>query len=368
MNRSAVSCDIESFDNGQIDALQAVTVLSAILSVFGSGFIVATYFLPQPTPSISLKIIVSLSVADLVSSFVFIIDGVSRAAEPDECGGPDSALCILCAAAAQFFGLATVLWTGCLALSLHLSVLRRSQQAADPARLYRLMCYGVYGASGASLLIMGSAGALGPSGQWCWVRLGEWWAGLLFYYLPLIAIGVYSAVVYVQTLSGLMHLHREASRNAASLGHELSRTAGAVPGLAARLRAFLLVYGLIHLSQIANRVQEIVSPRAPVFALYLLQSLLGPMQGMGNAIAYGWSPRVRRLWAARFPEWCACAVARDERSESSYPPVTGAPQLGSEVTPSGGLREDELEIAEAARPGHQAPAAACSSAAGRGAA
>ena len=26
---------------------------------------------------------------------------------------------------------------------------------------------------------------------------------------------------------------------------------------------------------------------------------------MGNALVYGWTPRVRRLYAERFPRWCA---------------------------------------------------------------
>jgi len=343
MNHTDPRCAVESFDDAQVQSLRVFTILTALLSVAGSGFIVLTYFLPQPQKSISLKIIMSLSVADLCASLVFVIDGSADAADMDHCGGPESALCTLCAAAAQFFGLATILWTGMIAVSLHLSVLRRSPLAThDPAKLYRFMSYGVWGASAFALLIAGSAGALGPSGQWCWIRQQHWWAGLVFYYLPLIFVGVYSAVVYVKTLSGLVQLHREATANAAQLGQKMSQAAGAVPGLTARLRSFLIVYCTIHAAQIANRMQDLLSPYNPVFVLYLLQSLLSPMQGVGNAIAYGWSPRVRRLWAAAYPKSCACALATDERadSESSGPARPGV----TEVMPTGGLREDSLNV------------------------
>jgi hypothetical protein len=37
----------------------------------------------------------------------------------------------------------------------------------------------------------------------------------------------------------------------------------------------------------------------------MLHSIFGPIQGLGNALVYGWTPRVRRLYAERFPRWCA---------------------------------------------------------------
>ena len=108
-------------------------------------------------------------------------------------------MCVVFAAAAQFFSLAAILWTACIAVALHLSVLNPSQIAAQqPTRLLRYMGAGVWGSSAITLLIIGPAGALGSSGQWCWIRLDAMWAGVVFYFVPLVVVFAYSMYVYAR--------------------------------------------------------------------------------------------------------------------------------------------------------------------------
>ena len=72
-----------------------------------------------------------------------------------------------------------------------------------------------------------------------------------------------------------------------------------------RFVSFLAVYGVIHGFRIARRCADTLAPDEPVYALWMLHSFFGPIQGLGNALVYGWTPRVRRLYAERFPRWCA---------------------------------------------------------------
>ena len=60
--------------------------------------------------------------------------------------------------------------------------------------------------------------------------------------------------------------------------------------------------------QLANRLYELARPDAPSFILYLLQSMLGPLQGLGNAYAYGWSAQTRHVWHSHCPTLCPCAA------------------------------------------------------------
>ena len=332
-NNTTASCgEGAPFDDVGMRGLKVVTILSALLSVAGSTFIMLTWRLQRGTRrSLGMHIIFCLSLADFASSLVFIIDGIAPTGvlEAEKCGGEGAnslpGLCMLLAALSQFTGLAAILWTACIAVGLHLGVLRRSKlMTQEPARLRRYMHAAVWGAAGVSLLIMSAVpNTLGPTGQWCWIRRDAMvWAGGTFYYLPLVAVFAYSMGIYGLTRRTLLHLHREAS-NATSLGgsggggghadNSARGTAtsasrgGALTGLTSRLRGFLLVFGVIHACQLTNRLWDLVFPAHPSYFLYLLQSALGPLQGLGNAIAYGWSPLTRRVWAHACPALCGWA-------------------------------------------------------------
>lgn len=330
----------EPFTEDGLRALKGFTIASAFLSCCGSLFILTTWWLQRGMRrTLFLHMIASLSVADFLSSLIFIVDGLSPTGELAMCRNdtaaavdqPVTAGCAIYAAGAQLFGIGAVLWTGCLALALHLGVLRRSKLAThEPHKLLKRMAIGVWGFSLSTLLIMAAAGTLGPTGQWCWVKLQSWWAGLLFYYLPLIAVFFYSMTVYYYTRRTFVGMTREAS--VAGGGDGSSSSGSALLSVTSRLRAFLLVYAIIHTFQILNRAWDVVSPTHPSYALSLLHAIFGPLQGMCNAIVYGWGPATRRVWAKAFPGACGWAAPQ----ENTRP---GSPR-GLEVAPGGGLAGD----------------------------
>ena len=351
MDANATACGAGApFDEGGMHSLKVVTIVSALFSMGGSAFIMLTWQLQRGTRrSLGMHVIFCLSVADLLSSLVSIVDGLSPTGvlEAERCGStPEEVmaslpgLCLVLASLSQFTGLAAILWTACIAVGLHLGVLRRSKLVTQESD--RLRCYmhaWVWGTAAFSLIVMASVPrTLGPTGQWCWIRQEAMvWAGGLFFYCPLVIVFAYSMTIYARTKHTLLTLHREAS-TVASLGSVvgggrdgsgLERTdmrsttrstggatspaagGGALTGLTSRLRGFLLVFGVIHFCQFANRLWNVLVPGHPSYLLYLIQSALGPLQGLGNAVMYGWSPLTRRVWSNACPTLCACVAPED---------------------------------------------------------
>ena len=106
------SCSLNPFDEEHMHGLKAATIVSAFLSLGGSAFIVATWYLQRGTRrALGMHVIFCLSLADALSSLTFIVDGLSPTGVLDECGGTAGGFCALLAALSQFSGLAAILWT-----------------------------------------------------------------------------------------------------------------------------------------------------------------------------------------------------------------------------------------------------------------
>ena len=149
--------------------------------------------------------------------------------------------------------------------------------------------------------------------------------------------------IYYLTRRTLMSMHREASEAGGGGGDASGAGAsGALPNLTKRLRGFLLVFGIINTFQLLNRVYDVFSPGHPSFFLYLLQSILGPIQGLGNALVYGWSPQTRRVWSSACPTICGWATPPEARGLHGSPGGGRRGPQQVEITPSNGLAEDSL--------------------------
>ena len=114
----------EAFTPSQYQTLKAVSVISAVLSVLGSAFVIRTFHLIQSHRPVALHIVYFLSVSDLAASFMYIIDGATTVNELDSPNCPNG-LCGFFAACSQFFGLAAITWNTLIAVNMHLTALRR---------------------------------------------------------------------------------------------------------------------------------------------------------------------------------------------------------------------------------------------------
>ena len=85
-----------------------------------------------------------LSVSDLVSSFVYIVDGATTANEEGSARCPNGA-CVLLASLSQVFNLAAIVWNTNIALNMHLTVLRAARIVKDEPRYMRRLHAGAWG-------------------------------------------------------------------------------------------------------------------------------------------------------------------------------------------------------------------------------
>ena len=150
----------DPFSPQQFNVLKAFTISMAVLSVFGSAFIMYTYHLIQSHRPVALHIVYWLSASDLVLSFVYIIDGATTANEADSPRCP-SGLCVLFAVFGQFFSLAAVSWNTFIAVNMHLTVLLTARIVKEEAKYKRRLHACAWSASLLTTLIAGAAGGLG---------------------------------------------------------------------------------------------------------------------------------------------------------------------------------------------------------------
>ena len=218
-----VACDEpddNGFDAASLDTLKIATISSASLSILGSGFIILTYIIIRTHRPLSLQILFWLSISDLCSSLIYIIDGLSPESELMSCGAREQPLlageftyCSVKAATIQFFTLAAILWTGAVASNLHLGLVAQSRIARKPQQLLMYMHCCVWGIAAIVVVLCAQNRALGRAGQWCWILEEDQWHRLVFYYLPLLLVLFYSTGVYTLTRRHLLAMHMAARGN-----------------------------------------------------------------------------------------------------------------------------------------------------------
>jgi len=84
-NSSSTGALIIGFDSEALDTLKTAAICSAFLSICGSSFVIMTYHLMRVHKPLVLSLLYWLSVTDLISSLVYIIDGLSANADLMSC-------------------------------------------------------------------------------------------------------------------------------------------------------------------------------------------------------------------------------------------------------------------------------------------
>jgi hypothetical protein len=149
-------------------------------------------------------------------------------------------------------------------------------------RRYHMVAWGV---PGLLAILVGSLNAYGDAGNWCWIKESEPVIRFFCYYLPLILVIACNLVSFVL------------------VGRSLRDDSSAEGAVVFRLRLYLLVFVVVRLPGVVDRIQNALSPDEPVFIIVLLHSLLSPLQGFANSLVYGCNRQVaneyRFCWPAR---------------------------------------------------------------------
>lgn len=248
------------------------TTVASSMSVLGSSFIIFTYFKFPKLRTMAYRLVLMLSIADVLFAMSYLF-GATYEGGNDECSTSFS--CYFESLTLQVFGVATLLWTCCLAFHVY-GVLVNKWGRVRIERLekyYHFICWGTAILSGVALA---SVDVIGHAGLWCWIPSDYPLARLAFWYGPLFVIILYNIVVYW--------------RVSVALGD--FATAEVKDKIVGRLRLYVLVFLILHIPAVINRVQNYIAPDSPVFILGALQACIEPQQGFWNAVVYGLNKKV----------------------------------------------------------------------------
>ena len=244
-------------------------VCSAI-GIVGALFVIVVYFSMSHLRSLfAFRLIMYLSSSDLLFSAAMLLG-------PQAGGQP---LCKVQAVVITLFGLATVLWTVTIALTMYVVVLSRDRNVEIHEAKAVLVCYGL------PLLVSVLpflTGAYGESVEWCWLKTDHYaslWQICLFYGPLWIAFAINTFCYWeirrylgkvMDELVGITEEEREEKRKVVS-----------------RLKWYPWVLLFCWLIGTVDCIYGFIEADKPIFVLTLLHYALGSLQGAGNALVYG---------------------------------------------------------------------------------
>jgi len=199
-----------------------------------------------------------------------------------------SAACLVQAIGISYFGLASMLWALCIAISLHMAFLRHQPGVERYKVYYHVLVWSI---SLVLTLLPFSTGSYGDSGGWCWITVktkgtnsdvvqqnwGTAWRFIQFY-IPLWLIIGYNSYVYFSIYKRLRAALTSGSTVASSYR------------MLARVQYYPLVLTICYFWATINRINEIFGPS--IYWLTVLHILGAASQGFWNSIVYGLTPNV----------------------------------------------------------------------------
>ena len=259
------------FTAAESAALKGIIIVTSVLSLAGSAFIIFSYYYFVNLRSFPYKLIMFLSVADFFSSLTYIIGAGNDANECYE----GNFMCYFSAGMSQFFDVASFLWMAVISFNIY-QVLgrRRGHDVVFFEPYYHLFAWGT---SGVLLLIITATNSLGDAGNWCWVRRDRQIERMLCYYVILIIIMIYAIVMYFLV------------RNAVKTQNMSQQNM-----IMARMRLYVIIFLFIRFWSVLNRMVELFDGNKSIFVFMFFHSLFSPLQGFANAFVYGLNAKLKK--------------------------------------------------------------------------
>lgn len=143
--------------------------------------------------------------------------------------------------------------------------------------------------------------AYGPSGAWCWIRdtsledcstfgLGLWLRFIL-YFIPLYLI---MPILFVLLVVTLVLLWRQRTRWVGKFDPETKKLQKRMEKEVRPLLAYPIIFLVINLIPLINRIVGIYFPDDPVVALYFIVGIIYPLQGALVTITFVIDPETRK--------------------------------------------------------------------------
>ncbi|XP_072552764.1 G-protein coupled receptor 157 isoform X1 [Salminus brasiliensis] len=264
---------------------QVVILLSCVLSFLGSLLIICTYATWGDLRTTPRKLLVFLSVADLLSALSYFY-GVLRVFTSN------TKDCIAQGAISTFANTSSFFWTVAIAIYLYIFIVKSSQRLADSLVLYfHLISWGVPLAITVAALALQKIGydASEVSVGWCWVSIqqddhvlwmlltGKIWEFLAYVMLPILYILIKSHIHKAHAALSEYRPILATSPTSQSLSSMADRKLTLIPIIFIALRMWSTVRFLLMLTG---------SPARQNPVLVMLHGIGNTFQGAANCIMF----------------------------------------------------------------------------------
>jgi hypothetical protein len=264
------------FETGERLSLQVVVVVGAILSMCGSLFIIVSFFAFPDLQTFPYKLIMFLSLADFFSSSTYILAIQDVGQNPEDLGNcfEDNFMCFFTAGMSQYFDFASFLWMGVISFNIYqVFVKQRGSDVVQFEKYYHMVCWGV---PAFFLIIVTATDGLGDAGNWCWIKHDHQVERWLCYYIPLILVMAFNVSSYCHVNRAIKDLNMQ---NQSAIIHRMILYIG----------AFLFIRSW----SVLNRFVELIDGNVGIFPLMFLHSFFSPVQGVANALVYGFNKKLK---------------------------------------------------------------------------
>ena len=272
-------------------------LVSVGLSALGSLFVGFVYIYFKDIRSFAFKLVFYLSMMDLGHAIGFILPPGFEV------------MCQIQAAVTSYFSLSSVLWTGLIAFSLYLAVLK------DNRHLERLEFRFILIGNGIPLLALIPPlvrQKYGEAQGWCWIQTngdyyveGTVWRVVTFY-LPLWFVIIFNCFVYYKIIKNV-------KKDANLLGSDTQLA----QKLVQKLRMYPLILIFCYTLPTINRIYDFIQPHNMNFWLTFTAGVVMCLAGLLNAVVYGFTDTVR----TRIKMWLGREVEHSERGSVNSPEV-----------------------------------------------
>ena len=285
------------FSKGHLRTLTTIAIAESSVSFLGGSFVLFSFaFFPNLRSKFAFEQVANMALADMGAALTYWF------------GSPRdrSDLCTSQAVLQQFFELASVLWATVIATTLHLAI--RRVDVAERRRRRAAYAFSWCLPLAVAVLPL-TTSSYGASGAWCWIRPrprvpSAAWRFSIFYVPVWLAIA-YNGAVYANCAWVLERLRSVADDAAADT----------LRATIHRLARYPLILVACWGVPTVNRLQQIITPDRPVFALYVGTVMTRSMLGFLNALAFGVTHNVKHEWRqflAKRNVLPLCAAARDD--------------------------------------------------------
>ncbi|KAM9967453.1 hypothetical protein ACTFIW_001537 [Dictyostelium discoideum] len=275
-----------SSESPEIHTLYRVSGSLALLSCIGALFVIITFITIKDLKKHPTRMIFFLSVCDVLFSLKYLVTAVLPHSDSFQ---TKRVACYLQAGIQQFFGLASIGWSGMISLNLIISTSRPFENSSSYSKFYHgwIWSYSIV----TSAILFKNYEVIGPSGDGtCWIK-AEDKPLLLMFFIPLLAyfsISISSLIIAAISTRN-KSLTSSTTNNSWS---DRNRT-----GMLLRMSTYTLVFILCWAGPLAHRISQIAGHHdAPNQASVLMffDAIGVSIQGFMNALIWITNPSILR--------------------------------------------------------------------------